>query len=204
MRAIGIDDYLAITGIPRGSFDAWQARGEIALAFGLARRLAGGTMLDLDCICHFIGEALAQRFTRKYAATGLVCGYSDEVLRAIGLADTTADAIFLAAAESGPDYALTRRHRMHFGATTLADLAASLAKHEQPVTLITLVNVTRILRDVRTRAAKHGHVWTAPFFPPPDHPLATKLMAVAKKERDAALQMFAQEQLAKSVSEARQ
>lgn len=199
MRATGIDDYLAITGMKRATFDAWQTRSEIALAFGLARRLAGGTLLDLDCICHFVGEALSPTFTRKHAAT-LVRAHSDEILKAIGLADITpGDDLFIAAAELGPGYAITRDHRMLFGATTLGELAKSYADHRQgeQATRVTLVNMTRILSDVRDRAAKCGVDFSAPFFPPPDDPTAAKLIATAKKERELALKMYAQEQLAK-------
>ena len=195
MRAIGIDGYLAITGMKRATFDAWQTRGEIALAFGLARRLAGGAMLDLDCVCHFIGEALAPVFTRKHAATHRRAPTATKSSKpSAWRTPRPAEDMFLAAVEFGPGYAITREHRMVFGATTLADLAASYAKQ-------------------RAAKASHAHhadqrdaelcatcgrappepasIWTAPFFPPPDDPMAAKLIATAKKEREAALQMYA-------------
>ena len=203
MRAIGINDYLAICDVKRGSYDARQTLKEIGLAFGLARRLAGGVMLDLDCICHFISEALTPVLSRKYAAA-IVRAYSDEILKAVGLADANpAEVMFLAGVEFGPGYGqITREHdrKMRFGATTLTDFAASFAKSPEAndVTRVTHINVTEILRNVRARAAKRGFDWTAPFFPPPSDPMAAKLIATAKKERESALRLYAQDQLAKS------
>ena len=51
MRVIKSSDYLKICDVKRATFDARTSRNEIAYAFGLARRLAGGVMLDLDCVC---------------------------------------------------------------------------------------------------------------------------------------------------------
>ncbi len=187
MRAISIKDFLAISGMKRATFDARQTEGEIALGFGLARRLAGGTMLDIDVICTRIGGALTPAFGRKHAAT-IVAAYSDEILKAIGLADSDAsEDMFLCAAEF--DWQIARDHRMVFGATTLPALAKSYTAAGMATTRATLINVTQIMHEARVSAAEHGLDWSAPFFPPPGDPMADKLIATAKQERALAVEM---------------
>ena len=92
MRAIGLTDYLTITGMKRGTFDARQTRGHLPLAFGLARRLAGGVMLDLDAVCYFIAEGLSPVFEREFSAA-IVRSHSDAVLEAVGRADANPDEV---------------------------------------------------------------------------------------------------------------
>lgn len=211
MRAIGLNDYLAITGLKRGTFDARQTLKEMPFAFGLARRLAGGVMLDLDCICFFIGEALTPVLSREHAAT-IIRAFADDVLEAVGRADAEPDETwFLNAVEFGPGYGQITRdndRQMIFGATTAEHFAETFRKNPKnpkakQITRITWVNVTHILADLRIRAAKHGFDWSAAaFFPPPDDPMAAKIIKTARKERELALQAYAQDQLAKH-SEAR-
>jgi hypothetical protein len=208
MRPVSPDKYLAITEQKRSTFDARQTLGEIALAFGLPRRLAGGVLVDLDCACHFVVEALAPTYTRKGAASALVRGHSDQVLEAIGRADAEPGEIFLAAIEYGPAWGQLKEinQQMHFGAATLKELAEAASGHPRGklITRVTLVSMQAVLKDVRARAAKQGLDWSAPFFPPPSDPLAAKLIKRGKAEREAALRLYAEETLTRSTTEARQ
>lgn len=214
MRSIEIDEYLKITGLKRGTYDARQTLREVAFAFGLQRRPAGGVLFDLDCLYHFFVEALTPICSRKHAAS-IITIHSDEAIGAVGLADAKPkgnakrEDVYLAAVEFGPGYAQIRGRRndkmMKFAAMTLAKLSESAAKHPDQArgnTRITLVNVTTVLREVRVRAARIGLDFSAPFFPPDTDEMAAKLIATAKKDRERFLRMVAEAQLA--AGEARQ
>lgn len=60
---------------------------------------------------------------------------------------------------------------------------------------ITWINVSAILRRIRERAAKIGLDFSGAFFPP-EGETAAKLLAMAKKDREAVLAWVAEQALA--------
>jgi hypothetical protein len=209
MRALSFEQYLKATGLKETTFRGQEHRGEFAGAFGLQRRLAAGTMLDLDLVAHFLVEELAPAFTRVYAAK-LVHSFSDEWLKGIRIAEIQAEPVWFMVSEYGDKrvrgYAATR-DQQRVAVVTFNGVGPFVdpehPKRDIPARM-TFVNLKDILRRARTSAAKAGLDFSAPFFPHPEDPMAAKVIATAKKQREVALQMYQQDRIARAdQSEAR-
>ena len=196
MRGIDIKEYLTLCQFSRGQFDSRQSRGEIALTFGLERRLVAGIMLDLDVALHLAVEEFTPGFTAAYAAR-VWRAHPDKFLEGVGLADAQVEPVFLMIAEYGDEvHRASRRPGSSFrekqmcGPVTIDGIYPFSENAEVPIPdRLTLVCVNSILKRVRERAAKIGLDWSAPFFPPPSDPQAAKLIAAGKAQRDYALRL---------------
>lgn len=196
MRAI--DDfkkYLALCEMSRGQWDSRQSRGEVALTFGTDRRLAAGVMMDTDVALHLTVEEFTPAFTAAYAAR-VWRAHPDKFLQAVGLADVQDEPTFLMIAEYGETLVSRRtgssfRDKQMVGVVTIDGLYPFSDNPEVPVPdRVTLVCMNSILKRVRERAAKIGLDWSAPFFPPPSDPMAAKIIAAGKAQREYALRVF--------------
>jgi hypothetical protein len=204
MRALSPNQFFACAGTTSGNFGAYTSRNEVALAFGLARRLEGGVFLDLDAVAVLVVDELANAFGRQIAAT-IVRAHSDALLGCVGQADAQREPVFLAIGEYGE--AIRHKHfgpgravrdRQRVGMFSGFPKFFEHPEMEVPARL-TLVNISDILARVRANAAKIGVDLGAPFFPPPDDPFAEKVLAAAKKEREAALRLYHQHRMASTM-----
>ena len=210
MRALSPAQFHACAETDAAKLGGRTARKETALAFGIERKLAGGKYLDLDVVALALVEDLANAFGRRAAAT-LVRAHADKWLDGVGRADVTREPVFLMIMEYGRPV----RHqyfddkqvsdRMRIGVSTLADYEpirfADHPKTEIPARM-TWINLSGILARVRVNAAKAGLDFSAPFFPPPDDPIAKELIATAKKSRNDALALFHERRMAKALRDA--
>jgi hypothetical protein len=203
MRAIeDFKDFLSLSEQSRGQWDSRQKRGEVALTFGLERRLAAGIMMDTDVVLHLVVEEFTPAFTAAYAAR-VWCAHPDKFLQGVGLADAQAEPVFLMVAEYGDKVHRDSkragswfRDKQMVGPVTIDGIYPFSDNPEVPVPdRITMVCVNSILKRVRERAAKIGLDWSAPFFPPPSDPTAAKLIALGKAQREYALRVYRGEEI---------
>jgi len=200
MRALSAQHFFALAATNHGSWSARTNRGEMALAFGIRRRLAGGRFLDLDAVAAILVDELTPGFGRKFAAV-IVTSFGDAWLNAVGQADATQTPVFFQVGEEGDvltkaergvmgkDVPLLRKS-VRVGCGTIAELAKCAEGAPAMPERLTMVNITSMLARVRARAAGVGLDLSAPFFPPPDDPFAKQLIATAKQDREAAVAMY--------------
>jgi hypothetical protein len=206
MRVITTAQLLHVTQMPEGTFHAQVSRKETALAFGLGRKLTGGVYLDLDCVAVLLADELAAAFGRKVAAS-LVIMHGDAWLRGIGGVDTMREHVFLQVAEYGEPSrhsvfgGRSVRDKMRVGVSTLTELSGFGAGAEQTGLEIpdrmTLVNLTSLIHRIRLRAVQIKLDLSDPLFPPDSDPDASELLKKARKDREAALGWYVEQQLAK-------
>lgn len=214
MRIISPANLYALTEKTQSTVAVQAGRGEIAFAFGLRQRLAGGHPLDLDAVAFVLVDELTAAFGRKIAST-IVITHSDKWLLGLGRVDNTREPVFLAVNEYGEasrhKYFDKRalRDKMSVGVTTVVEhcrgLQAGFADRPdiRIPDRITWINLSSILKRIRERAAKLALDLSAPFFPPETDPHARKLLQIAKKDRKKALAWFAVQKLAAPSTETR-
>lgn len=203
MRTVTPAQLLTLADTSHNSMNAYLKRGETALAFGSKQRLAGGVMLDVDAAAMELVDELAAGFGRKIAST-IVTAHADTWLLGVGRADATREPIFLIVSEFGE----SKRHKyfdkralrdqMKVGVTDIGQQAARFADNPtvRPPDRMVWINLSSILRRIRERGAKIGLDLSAPFFPPEGDENAAKLLALAKKDREAAMAFYAEQKLA--------
>ena len=166
MRKLDIDQFLTLAGVGRRSFRVMANRNEVALAFGVSDRLAGGNFLDLDVISMICTDELAPAFGRVLAAS-LVRGFSDVWCMAVSEADASPQPIFLVVIEQGKKFTggqRATREGVNMGYGTMADLADKMASVASLPPRMTLVNLTSLLADVRAKASAIGLDFSQPFI----------------------------------------
>lgn len=188
MRAITLDQFLVLADVNKSTFKAMTSRGESALAFGTARALAGGTMLDVDAIAWAFLDELTPAFTRQFASV-LVRGFSDQWVSAVAKAERLSDPIFLVAIETGEitgggKMRATRREGINIGEGTLAEIGNALGTAKNIPERITMINVTTLVNRLRSRAKAAGIELGPSFFPDMADPDFQRALAEVKASRD--------------------
>lgn len=189
MRIITPEQFFATADVKPETFRADVSKNQAAFAFGTGQPLAAGRFIDLDPIAWRLVNELRPGFGRVGAAT-LVKAFCDGWLYAVSLADRTAEPVFFAITESGPPSSVWKggaREHVNAGAVTLSALAKQKPKATGDVgpDRITLINISKIMRDVRERAANIGLDLTEPFCPPFDDPSFNKELKEIENWREA-------------------
>ena len=193
MRIITPSEFFAAANVQPATFRTMCKRGETALAFGAPHALAGGHFLDLDAAIFRIAHDLSAAFGTKMAA-GLVRTFSDVVAVAVSRADLEVpEPVWLFAIEFGhrPPGVTAKRHcygHIKLAAATLPEVFGKSAAGEPDIPArITMVNVSRVLADLRDAARHAGFDLSAPFLPPLDDPEFVEARAEAKQSREQML-----------------
>jgi hypothetical protein len=189
MKKITAADFYRLVGIKENSHKAYVSRGEVALAFGTSRPNAGGVFLDLDVVASLLTDELTPAFSRKTAAT-LIRAFADVWLHAVTMAEAEAEPAFLIVAEFGAATFGRRgetREGVNIGAATLAEAWKAMQHGKKVADRMTFVNVTSLLRDLRSRAAKEGIDLPEVFVPRDDPAFMTEMEDFrARREAHAA------------------
>ena len=184
MQSLTRDEFLEVLGLTGGAFDQLQHAGHVALAFGTPLPATPGRYLDLDLVAMAINVGLTQSLGREISTT-IVTAFFDQWASAVGHAEADpAQDFFIAVggvgwdgAKKGPKLSLVT-HGM------LDQITQDFRATKDLVGFLT-VNITDILRRLRTRASAAGIDLRRPFFFPPDDPRFDEILTQVKRERDA-------------------
>jgi len=184
MQYLSRDEFLEVLPLTGSAFDQLQHSGHVALAFGTPMPATPGRYLDLDLVAVAINLGLTPSLGRENA-TAIVSGYFHQWASAVGHAeDDQSQDFFMAvggigwdATKKGPKLLLVTNGTVH-------QIAEDFGSRSNLVGFFT-VNISDIIRRLRTRAHAAGIDLSRPFFFPPDDPRFNEILTRVKRERDA-------------------
>jgi hypothetical protein len=157
MRQLSKEQFLRLISQTASTFKTATARGEVALAFGAPRPLAGGVYCDLDLVAMLLTTELASIATRKGAAA-ILRTFADKWTEGVARAERTTEPVFVVALEAGTQITHARRvirEGVNLTVATLPEFASFDAQKARTVpNRLTLINLTAVIADARARAAK--------------------------------------------------
>jgi hypothetical protein len=184
MQSLTRDEFLEVLGLTGGAFDQLQHAGHVALAFGTPLPAMPGRYLDLDLVAMAINLGLTQSFGREISTT-IVTAFFHQWASAVGHAeaDPTQD-FFMAVGGVGWDAAKKGPKLLLVTHGTLDQINQDFRGTKDLVGFFT-VNISDIIRRLRTRARAAGIDLSRPFFFPPDDPRFDDILTQVKRECDA-------------------
>ena len=184
MQYVTRDEFLELLGLTGGAFDQLQHAGHVALAFGTPIPGTPGRYLDLDLVAIAINLGLTPSLGRENS-TAIVSGFFHQWASAIGHAEADPSKDFFMAV-GGVGWDDTKKSPKLFVVTNGAvdQIAQDFRSTTNLVGFFT-VNVSDIIRRLRTRAHTAGIDLSRPFFFPPDDPHFNEILTRVRRERDA-------------------
>jgi hypothetical protein len=177
------DEFLEVLGMTGGAFDQLHA-GHVALAFGAPMPATPGRYLDLDLVAVAINLGLTPSLGRENS-TAIVSGYFHQWASAVGHAEADPrEDFFMAVGGVGWDAAKKVPKLFLVTNGTVEQIGQDFRNTTDLVGYFT-VNVSDIIRRLRTRAQTVGIDLSRPFFFPPDDPRFNEILTRVKRERDA-------------------
>ncbi len=184
MQRLTRAEFLEILGLTSGAFDQLQHGGHVALAFGTPLPATPGAYLDLDLIAMWIVLGLTPPLGREISAT-IVAAYFNQWANAVGHAEANPNEdFFMAVAGQGWDPAKKGPRLLLVTNGTLNQISADFRGLSELVGYFA-VNVSDILRRVRTRAQAIGIDLSSPFFFSPEDERFHQIITRVTRERDA-------------------
>lgn len=184
MQHLSRDEFLEVLGLTSGAFDQLQHAGHVALAFGTPLPATPGRYLDLDLVAMAINLGLTPSLGRENA-TAIVSGCFHQWASAVGYAEADLrQEFFMAVGGVGWDAAKKCPELLLVTNGTVDEIARDFRSTTNLVGFFT-VNVSDIIRRLRTRAHTAGIDLDRPFFFPPDDPRFNEILTRVKRERDA-------------------
>jgi len=183
MQSLARNEFLEVLGITSGALDQLQHAGHVALAFGTPLPATPGRYLDLDLVAMAINLGISQPLGREIS-TAIVAGFFNQWASAVGRdeADRSQD-FFMAVGAAGWDDEKKRPKRLLVTHGTLAQIAGDFRDEKDLVGHFT-VNISDIIRRLRSRAQAVGIDLDRAFFFPPDDPRFDQILTQVKRERD--------------------
>ena len=184
MQSLTRDEFLEVLGLTGGAFDQMQHAGHVALAFGTPLPATPGRYLDLDLVAMWINLGLTQSLGREISTT-IVTAFFHQWASAVGHAeaDPTQD-FFMAVGGVGWDAAKKSPKLLLVTHGTWEQITQDFRGTKDLVGFFT-VNISDIIRRLRTRAHAAGIDLSRPFFFPPNDPRSDQILMQVKRERDA-------------------
>jgi hypothetical protein len=183
MQSLTREEFLEVLGLTGGAFDQLQHAGHVALAFGTPLPATPGRYLDLDLVAMAINLGLTPPLGREIATT-IVAAFFHQWASAVGHSEAEPNQnFFMAVAGVGWDAAKKSPKLLLVTHGTLNQIAEDFRDMRDLVGFFT-VNITDIIRRLRTRAHAAGIDLTRPFFFPPNDPRFDQILAQVKRERD--------------------
>lgn len=186
MQSLTREEFLKVLDLTGGTFDQLQHAGHVALAFGTPLPATPGRYLDLDLVAMAINLGLMHSLNgRREISTAIVGGFFHQWASAVGYAEANPQENFFLAvggvgwnpAKKGPEHLLVTHG-------TLDQITEDFRDKKNLVGYFT-VNVTDIIRRLRSRAEAAGIDLTQPFFFTPSDPRFDEILTQVKRERDA-------------------
>jgi hypothetical protein len=184
MQYITRDEFLELLGLTGGAFDQLQHAGRVALAFGTPMPATPGRYLDLDLVAMAINLGLTPGVGGE-KSTAIVAGCFHQWASAVGHAEADPKQdYFMTVGGVGWDAAKKSAKLVVVTNGTLRQIAQDFQSITDLVGSVT-VNISNIIRQLRTRAHTAGIDLSRPFFFLPDDPRFNEILTRAKRERDA-------------------
>jgi hypothetical protein len=186
MQPLTRPEFLEVLGLTAGAFDQLQHASLVALAFGAPMPATPGRYLDLDLVAMAIMLALTPSVGRENA-TVIASGFFHQWVSAVGHAEADLSQNFFMAV-GGVGWDATARRPLSLVVTngTAAEIAQDFASIKNLAGFFT-INITDIVRRLRTRAHTAGIDLRHPFFFSPDDPRFEEIVTLVKRERDGRL-----------------
>jgi len=183
MQTLTRDEFLEVLAITSGAFDQLQHAGYVALAFGTPMPATPGRYLDLDLVAMAISLGLTPSLGRE-VSTVIVGAYFHQWASAVGHAEADLKQdYFMAVGGVGWDVAKKSPELLLVTHGTLDQIAEDFRAAKDLRGFFT-VNISDIIRRLRTRAHAAGVDLSRPFFFPPDDPRFDQILTQVKRERD--------------------
>jgi hypothetical protein len=184
MQHLSRDEFLEILRLTGGAFDQLQHAGHVALAFGTPMPATPGRYLDLDLVAMAINLGLTPSLGRENS-TAIVSGFFHQWASAVGHAEADRSQDFFMAVGRA-DWDATKKSPKLFLVTngTLDQIAQDFRSITNLVDFFT-VNISDIIRRLRTRAHTAGIDLSRPFFFAPDDPHFNEILTRVKRERES-------------------
>ena len=202
MQYLPRDEFLEVLGMTGGAFDQLQHAGHVALAFGAPMPATPGRYLDLDLVAVAINLGLTPSLGRENS-TAIVSGYFHQWASAVGHAEADpAQDYFMAV--GGISWDATRKSPKLLLVTngTIDQIAHDFRNTTDLVGFFT-VNISDIIRRLRTHAREAGIDLSRTFFFPPDDPRFDEILTRVKRERDARIARLRRDKKKLAVAKAR-
>jgi len=178
------EEFLELLGMSGGAFDQLQHAGHVALAFGTPLPATPGRYLDLDLVAVAINSGLSAWLGRENS-TAIVSGFFPQWASAVGHAeaDPRLD-YFMAVGGVGWDAAKKSPKLLLVTNGTVDQIAQDFRPTAELVGFFT-VNISDIIRRLRSRARAAGIDLSREFFFPPGDPRFDEILTRVKRELDA-------------------
>lgn len=184
MQSLTREEFLEVLGLTGGAFDQLQHAGHVALAFGTPMPATPGRYLDLDLVAMATSLALTPSLGREISTT-IVAGFFHQWASAVGHAEVdVSQDFFMAVGGVGWDAAKKGPKLLLVTHGTLDQINQDFRATKDLVGYFT-INVSDIIRRLRTRARAAGIDLSRPFFFPPNDPQFHEVITQVKRERDA-------------------
>ena len=184
MQYVTRAEFLELLGLTGSAFDQLQHAGRIALAFGTSMPATPGRYLDLDLVAMGINLGLTPGVGSE-RATAIVAACFHQWLSAVGHAEADPKQdYFMTIGGVGWDAANKSAKSLVVTNGTLGQIAEDFQSIPNLVGSVT-VNISGIIRGLRTRAHTAGIDLSRPFFFLPDDPRFNEILTRVKRERDA-------------------
>jgi hypothetical protein len=168
--------------LPKSQWKNLLRTKQVALAFGAeAAKIPEGRYFDLDAVVLRSIWELTDKIKIEHVV-GLLRLHGDIVLGAIGRAEHEAEPVWLAIAEHYDEHGQKAYNLAAGSLSDFADYRVSEARFTPA--RITLLNVNKLIADVRANAAKVGVDLDGVFFPAPDTEIYQAIMAEGRKVRE--------------------
>jgi hypothetical protein len=183
MQSLTRDEFLEVLVLTGGAFDQLQHAGYVALAFGTPMPATPGRYLDLDLVAMAINLALTQSVGREISTT-IVAAFFHQWASAVGHAEADLKQdYFMAVGGVGWDAAKKGAKLLVVTHGTLEQIVEDFRCMKELVGFFT-VNISDIIRRLRTRAHAAGIDLSRPFFFPPNDPRFDQILMQVKREQD--------------------
>ena len=202
MQSLTRDEFLEVLGLTSGAFDQLQHAGHVALAFGTPLPATPGRYLDLDLVAMATNLGLTPALGREIA-TAIVAGHFHQWASAVGHAEADPNQnFFMAVGGVGWDAAKKSPKLLLVTHGTLDQITDDFRETNDLVGFFT-VNISDIIRRLRSHAHAAGIDLSRPFFFPPNDPRFDQILTQVKRERDARIARLRRDKKKFAVAKAR-
>ena len=193
MQVLNREEFLQVLNLTSGAFDQLQHAGHVALAFASPIPSSPGRYLDLDLVAMAINLGLTPGLGRENS-TSIVAACFTQWASAVGYAEAKpTEDFFTAVGGTGWDATKKSPKLLLFTHGTLDQIADDFGKTKDLVGVI-MINVSDIIRRMRSRAREAGIDLERPFFFAPDDPRFDQILKQVERERDARVRQTTTEQ----------
>ena len=202
MQSLTRDEFLEVLGLTSGAFDQLQHAGHVALAFGTPLPATPGRYLDLDLVAMATNLGLTPALGREIA-TAIVAGHFHQWASAVGHAEADPNQnFFMAVGGVGWDAAKKSPKLLLVTHGTLDQITDDFRETNDLVGFFT-VNISDIIRRLRSHAHAAGIDLSRPFFFPPNDPQFDQILTQVNRERDARIARLRRDKKKFAVAKAR-